>query len=194
MKERQKKNERVIKRWIKLVQGLRIRQRLKVQYGDFPNTGIPTSVSRMITPLFCDYTSFQDTSGMEEQHVVQPHHLPRQKYTSITFQDNGQEDHQPGFLSHEGSSEKDEEMNTHPDSLQINRDTIPPPELVENASSTIRGKIRVAPRRSGRRAPGKRRKVTSSSSENDEEPSTRRTLRRASIPPARSLRARSSKT
>lgn len=148
----------------------------------------------MVTSLFCDYTSFQDTSGMGERHVVQPYHLPRQKYTSITFQDNGQEDHQPGFLPHEGSSEKDDEMNTHLDSLQINRDTISPPELVENASSTTRSNTRVTPRRSGRRAPGKRRKITSSSSENDEEPSTRRTMRRASMPPARSLRARKSLT
>ena len=177
-----------------MVQGLRIRQRLKVQYGDFPNAEIPTPVSRMITSLFCDYTSFQDTSGMDERHVVQPYHLPRQKYTSITFQDNGQEDHQPGFLPHEGSSEKDDEMNTHLDSLQINRDTIPPPELVENASSTTRGKTRVTLRRSGRRAPGKRRKITSSSSESEEEPSTRRTMRRASIPPARSLRSRKNQT
>jgi hypothetical protein len=177
------------------VQGLRIRQRLKVQYGGVPNAEISISVSRMIVPLFCDYTSFQVTSGMDERHVVQPYHLPRQKYTNTTFQDNGQEDHIPGFLPHEESSEKDDEMKTHPDSLQINRDATPPPELVEGASSTTRRKTRVAPRRSGRGAPGKRHKTTSSSSENDDEYSTRRTTRRTStsISAARSLRARKSK-
>jgi len=148
----------------------------------------------MVVPLFCVYTSFQDTSGMEEQHVVQPYHLPRQKYPSITFQGNEQEDHLRGFLPQKGSSEKDDEMKTHPDSLQINRDATPPPELVEDASSTTRSKTRVAPRRSGRRAPGKRRKTTNSSSEHDEEPSTHRITRRTSIPPARSLRARKTKT
>jgi len=176
------------------VQGLRIRQRLKVQYGDFPNAETPTSVSRMITPLFCDYTSLQDASGMDERHVVQPYHLPRQKYTSITFQDNGQADHLSGYLPHEVPSEKDDEMKTHPDSLQIDGDITPPPEFVASPSSTTHGKTRVAPRRSGRRAPGKRRKITSSPSENDEEPSTRRTVQRTSVPPVRSLRAHKSDT
>ena len=175
------------------MQGLRIRQRLKVQYGGLPNAETLTSVSQMIMPLFCDYTSFQDTSGMDERHVVQPYHLPRQKYTSITFQDNGQADHLLGFLPREVPPE-DDEMKTHPDSLQINRDTTPPPEFVENASSTTRGETRIVPRRSGRRAPGKRRKITSSPSENDEGPSTRRTMQRTSIPPAHSLRTRKSKT
>ena len=176
------------------MQGLRIRQRLKVQYGDLPNAETPTSVSRMITSLFCDYTSLQDASGMDERHVVQPYHLPRQKYTSITFQDNGQADHLPGFLPHEVPSEKDDEMKTHPDSLQINRDITPPPAFVANVSSTTRGKTRIAPRRSDRLTPGKRRKITSSPSENDEEPLTRRTMQRASIPPVRSLRAHKSDT
>lgn len=175
------------------MQGLRIRQRLKVQYGGFPNAETPTSVSRMITPLFCYYTSFQGTSGMDERHVVQPYHLPRQKYTNIIFQDNGQADHLPGFLPHEVPPE-DDEMKPHSDSLQINRDTTPPPECVENPSSTSRGETRIAPRRSGRRAPGKRRRISSSPSENDEGPSTRRTMRHSYIPPTHSLRTRKSKT
>lgn len=81
-------------------------------------------------------------------------------------------------------------MKTHPHSLQVNWDTTPPPELVENVSGRPRG----TPQRSGRRAPGKRRKITSSSSEDDEEPLTRRTTRRTCAPPVRSLRARKSKT
>ena len=130
---------------------------------------------------------------MDERHVVQPYHLPRQKYTSITFQDNGQAHHLPGFLPHEVPSEKDDEMKTHPDSSQVNRDITPPPEFL-NASSTTRGKTRIAPRRSGRRAPDKRRKITSSPSENDGEPSIRRTMQHTSIPPVRSLRAHKSDT
>jgi hypothetical protein len=168
------------------VQGLRIRQRLKVQYGGVLSAEVPVSVSQMIAPLFCGYTSFQDPSGMDECHVVQPYHLPRQRLTNITFQHDGQEEDRPELPSREGSLEKEDEMKIHPDSLQINQDA---PELVENASNTTRGKTRGAPRR----APGRRRRVTSSSSENDEEPSTRRTTRRVLIPPVRNLRARKSK-
>jgi len=180
----------VTKRWIRLVQGLRIRQRLKVQYGDIPNAEVPIFVSQMIAPLFCGYTSFQDPSGMDERHVVQPYHLPRQKYTDLTFQDNGQEEDLPDFLPQEGTS-KEDEMNPYPSSLQINGDATLPPELVENASSTTHGKTRSAPRR---RVPGRRRKTTSSSGENGEESLPRRITQRISITPARSLRARRGKT
>ena len=148
----------------------------------------------MIAPLFCGYTSFQDPSGMAERHVVQPYHLPRQKYTNLTFQDYGQEEDLPGFLPQEGPSKKEHEMKTHSSSLQINGDATLPPELVENASDTTPGKMRGTPRRSGRRVPDKRRKTTSSSSENDEEPLPCGTTQRVSITPARSLRARKSKT
>lgn len=37
-KERIKREERVIKRWTRLVQGLRIRQRLQEQYADKPSS------------------------------------------------------------------------------------------------------------------------------------------------------------
>lgn len=181
----------MIKRWVKLVQGLRIRQRLKVQYGDIPNADIPTPVSQMIAPLFCGYTSFQDPSGMDERHVVQPYHLPRQKYTNSIFQDNGQEEDPPRFSPQEYSCKSEDEMKTHQSPLQLNGDATLPPELVEIAPSTTRGKTRGAARRT---VPGKRRKTTSSSSENDEEALTRRSTRRVSIPPVRSLRARKSKT
>jgi len=131
---------------------------------------------------------------MDERHVVQPHHLPRQKFTNTIFQANGQEVDPPEPLPHEGSSENEDEMKTHSDSLQINRDATPPPELVGNASSTARGKTRGTTRRPRKTAPGKRRKTTSSSSsENGEEFPTRRTTRRVSIPPARNLRARKSR-
>jgi hypothetical protein len=166
------------------VQGLRIRQRLKVQYGGVLSAEVPASVSQMIAPLFCGYTSFQDPSGMDEYHVVQPYHLPRQKFTNITFQHDGGEEDVPELPSREGSLEKEDEMKIHPDPL--NQDAL---ELVENASNTTRGKTRGAPRR----APGRWRKATSSSSENDEESSTRRTTRRIPIPPVRNLRARKSK-
>jgi hypothetical protein len=132
------------------------------------------------------YTTFQDPSGMDERHVVQPYHLPRQKYTSFTLEDDGQEE-DLGFLSQEGSSKSEDEMKAHLGSFQINGDAALLPELVENASKTTDGKT---PRRSGRKVPGKRRKTTSSSGEYDEEPLTRRTTRRVSIPPTRSLRAR----
>ena len=178
-KERQKKYEQVIKRWIKLVQGLRIRQRLKLQYGNVPDAVVPASVSEMTPPLFCDYTGFQGPAVMVERHVVQPYHLPRQKYTNVTFRDSGQEEDLPESLPREGSSEKDDGMKMHLDSLQINRDTTPPPVAVKNASSTTRRKTRV-PRRSGRRAPGKPRKISGSSSEDEDEPATRRVTRRIS--------------
>ncbi len=130
---------------------------------------------------------------MDERHAVQPYHLPRQKPMNTAPQDNRQEDDLQEFLPREEPTEKDGEMKIHLDSLQIDRDKTPPSELVENASSTTRAKTRSAHRRSGKRAPAKRRK-TSSSSESHEEPSTHRTMRYVSTAPTRNLRPRKSKT
>jgi hypothetical protein len=176
------------------VQGLRIRERLQVQYGNVLIAEVAASVSQMIAPLSCNHTRLQVPAGTDERHVVQPYHLPRQKYMNSPFQDNGQEGGLHELLPREGSSGKGDEMKIHSVSLQINHNATPPSELVENALSMTRGKPQVAPRRSGRRAPVKRRKTTSSSSEYNEEPSVHRTTQRISIPSMRSLRTHNGKT
>ncbi|THH11143.1 hypothetical protein EW145_g849 [Phellinidium pouzarii] len=72
-KERKKQKERVIKRWTKLIQGLRIRQRLQEEYA---SSGKPTASALPLN----DKEETEQPGGFlvdAADTIVQPFHLPR---------------------------------------------------------------------------------------------------------------------
>ncbi|KAL5501487.1 hypothetical protein ACEPAH_8747 [Sanghuangporus vaninii] len=73
-KEQVKRRERVIKRWSRLIQGLRIRQRLQEQYA----SGNELSISDLRHTVD-EFTEAEQPGGFlkEADAVVQPFHLPR---------------------------------------------------------------------------------------------------------------------
>lgn len=89
-KARTKREERVIKRWTRLVHGLRIRQRLQDQYSDKPQTGEQHWLD----------TQAHGTEGADEDvpqaggyltaadDVVQPFHLPKYQHVVATYSAN----------------------------------------------------------------------------------------------------------
>jgi xeroderma pigmentosum group C-complementing protein len=110
-KARTKIQERAIQQWVKLIQGLRIRQRLKEQYKrpDSPvRDGIDNSLAQGTLELVCLFNSIpppaspaqaariQDTTEHMERgrfligadDAIQPFKLPKNKYHTTSFQNN----------------------------------------------------------------------------------------------------------